>query len=51
VSGAGGVYTIREDRHARVAIIVAFIALLLGGVFGVLQVVSRTPTGLTFTSP
>jgi len=43
VSGAGGVYTIREDRHARVAIIVAFIALLLGGVFGVLQVVSRTP--------
>jgi cytochrome c oxidase subunit 1 len=43
VSGAGGVYTIREDRHARVAIIVAFIALLLGGVFGVLQVVARTP--------
>jgi cytochrome c oxidase subunit 1 len=43
VSGAGGVYTVREDWYARVTIVVAFIALLLGGVFGALQVVSRTP--------
>ena len=50
MSGAGGVYTVREDWYARVTIVVAFIALLLGGVFGVLQVVSRTPIGLTFTS-
>jgi len=43
VSGAGGVYTVKEDWYARITVVVAFIALLLGGVFGVLQVISRTP--------
>ena len=40
---AGKVYTAREDWYARVTIVVAFTALLLGGIFGVLQVISRTP--------
>ncbi len=37
------VYSVKEDWYARITIAVAFIALLLGGVFGVLQVISRTP--------
>ncbi|MEM1861321.1 MAG: hypothetical protein QXD28_03785 [Acidilobaceae archaeon] len=41
--GSGKVYTFWEDFYAKVTIAIAFVALLLGGIFGVLQVVSRTP--------
>jgi len=40
---SGRVYTFREDFYAKVTIAIAFVALLLGGIFGVLQVASRTP--------
>ncbi|MDM7274582.1 MAG: hypothetical protein P3X22_000435 [Thermoprotei archaeon] len=37
------VYTVKEDWYARITIVLAFTAFLLGGIFGVLQVISRTP--------